>query len=271
MTAPQEAALGFVPRVDQAWLPRSACGPHCRPAGARTVATGTAVARVLGLAGVLLAALVLVPLLRRTGARTVCRGILAALGVELVWRGPAPRPGSLLVANHVSWLDVVALLAVTPVRLVAKHDVRAWPGVGALAALTGAIFVDRTRPKRLPATVAEIAAALRSGRSVAVFPEGTTFCGAERGRFRPAVFQAAVDAGAPVLPVTIRYGSPSASFIGDDTLWSSVRRVARLRGLTVTLIGSPALRPEPGADRRSLARAAQASAGLRSATFDLAA
>jgi 1-acyl-sn-glycerol-3-phosphate acyltransferase len=253
------------------WQPASGCGPHCRPGGDHLVGAATAVLRVAGLVGVLLSSLILVPLLRRGAARNVARGILAVLGVELVWRGPAPRPGSLLVANHVSWLDVVALLAVAPVRLVAKHDVRAWPAVGALAALTGSIFVDRSRPKALPATVAEVSAALRAGRSVAAFPEGTTFCGAERGRFRPAVFQAAVDAGAPVVPISIRYGSPAAAFVGDDTLWSSVRRVAALRGLTVTLVGSPALRPEPGADRRSLARAAQASAGLRAATFDLAA
>ncbi len=252
------------------WQPASSCGPQCRPAGAEAVRAGTVLVRLAALVGVLLSALVLVPLLRHAAARAVSRGILTALGVDLVWRGPAPRPGSLLVANHVSWLDVVALLAVTPVRLVAKHDVRAWPAVGALAARTGSIFVDRTRPKRLPATVAEVTAMLRSGRSVAVFPEGTTFCGAERGRFRPAVFQAAVDAGAPVVPVAIRYGSAHAAFVGADTLWSSVRRVAGLRGLTVTLVGSPALRPEPGADRRVLARAAQASAGLRSTGLDAA-
>ncbi len=263
--------MSLPPRVNSAWQPASACGPHCRPAGAQAVRAGTALVRLAALFGVLLSALLLVPLLRHAAARAVSRGILAVLGIRLVWRGPAPRPGSLLVANHVSWLDVVALLAVTPVRLVAKHDVRAWPAVGALAALTGSIFVDRSRPKRLPTTVAEVAAALRGGRSVAVFPEGTTFCGAERGRFRPAVFQAAVDAGAPVMPIAIRYSSPDAAFVGDDTLWSSVRRVAGLRGLTVTLVGSPALRPEPGADRRALARAAQASAGLRSTTFDLAA
>jgi 1-acyl-sn-glycerol-3-phosphate acyltransferase len=252
------------------------------------VRAGTTVLRLVALFGVLMSALVVVPLLRRPplggrgadgpragraagAARIVSRAILASLGVRLRWRGPAPRPGSLLVANHVSWLDVIALCAVTPVRLVAKHDVRGWPGVGPLAAAAGSIFLDRTRPKRLPATVAEVAAALRAGRSVAVFPEGTTFCGADRGHFRPAVFQAAVDAGAPVVPISIRYGHPAAAFVGDDTLWSSVRRVAAARRLTVTLVGSPALRPEPGADRRSLARAAQASAGPRSGTFDLAA
>lgn len=260
MSSRDELASGFPPRVKSAvWQPTSACGPQCRSAGAPAVRTGTALVRLAALFGVLLGALVLVPLLRRGAARMISRGILAALGVKLVCRGPVPRPGSLLVANHVSWLDVVALLAVTPVRLVAKHDVRGWPAVGVLATRAGSIFVDRTRPKRLPALVAEVAAALRAGRSVAVFPEGTTFCGAERGRFRPAVFQAAVDAGAPVVPIAIRYGSAAASFVGDDTLWSSVRRVAGLRGLTVTLIGSPALRPEPGADRRVLARAAYIS------------
>jgi 1-acyl-sn-glycerol-3-phosphate acyltransferase len=253
------------------WQPTSACGPHCRPGAERTVGAGTALLRMSALFGVLVWALVMAPFVRRGAARTVSRGILAALGVKLVWRGPTPRPGSLLVSNHVSWLDILALHAVAPVRLVAKHDVRGWPGIGALAVASGSIFVDRTRPKSLPVTVAEVAESLRAGRSVAVFPEGTTFCGAEAGRYRPALFQAAVDAGAPVVPLSIRYASPAAAFVGDDTLWSSVRRVAASRGLTVTLVGAPALLPEPGADRRSLARAAQASAGSPPGTFDLAA
>jgi len=99
------------------WQPSSACGPRCRPGGALIVRAGTALVRLAALIGVLLSALLVVPLLRRTAARTVSRGILAALGVELAWRGPVPRSGSLLVANHVSWLDAVALLAVTPARL----------------------------------------------------------------------------------------------------------------------------------------------------------
>jgi hypothetical protein len=62
--------------------------------------------------------------------------------------------------------------------------------------------------------------------------------------------------------VSISYDSTAAAFVGDDTLWSSVRRIAGLRELSVTLVGSPALRPAGGADRRMLARAAQASIGL---------
>jgi 1-acyl-sn-glycerol-3-phosphate acyltransferase len=210
---------------------------------------------------------------RARTVRALARALLAALGVRMGVRGRSPRPGSLLVANHVSWLDVVVLAAAAPARLVAKHEVRAWAGVGALAAAAGTIFVDRSRPKALPGTVAEVAAALRAGTTVAVFPEGTTYCGAAQGPFRPAMFQAAVDAGAPVVPLTVSYaagGRPTraTAFLGEDTLWTSVRRVCALRDVTVTLTGSPALHPVPGADRRALARAAQSSvrlAGLRRA------
>lgn len=243
------------------WQPASACGDGCRPGDAPRVTRVASALRVAGLAGVLLLGLVPAAVLGGAALRVLPRAILAVLGVRLVWRGPAPRPGSLMVANHVSWLDIVALLAVAPVRLVAKHDVRRWPGIGATAGRSGAIFIDRTRPTALPRTVGEVAAALRAGRSVAVFPEGTTYCGAESGPFRPALFQAAIDAGAPVAPISISYDSAEAAFLGADTLWESVRRVARARRLTVTLVAAPALRPESGAGRRALARAAQASLG----------
>jgi 1-acyl-sn-glycerol-3-phosphate acyltransferase len=214
---------------------------------------------MLILAVVLLGGFLLVPLLRGAALRTLARTVLAVLGVRLVRQGPAPRPGSLLAANHVSWLDILVLLAVAPVRLVAKGEVGGWPGIGVLAGLSGAIFIDRSRPRSLPGTVAEVAAALRSGRTVAAFPEGTTYCGAGQGRFRSALFQAAIDARAPVVPASIRYDSAAAAFIGDDNLWDSVRRVAALRSLTVTLVTAQALRPAADADRRGLARAAQSS------------
>jgi len=244
------------------WQPVSGCSGACRTGGDDAVGGGTALVRLVTLCAVLVMGLLVVPVLRGAAAPAVARGVLAALGVRLRRTGPLPRPGTLLVANHVSWLDIVALLAVTPVKLVAKCEVRAWPGIGALAAALGAIFVDRSRPRSLPVTVAAVAAQLRAGRSVAVFPEGTTFCGASRGRFRPAMFQAAIDAGAAVLPVSITYDSTAAAFVGDDLLWSSVRRIAGLRGLTVTLVGAPALRPALGADRRVLAGTAQSFLNL---------
>ena len=244
------------------WQPVSGCGPHCRDGADVPAARGLAALRLLALAGVLLGGCVVVPLMRGAALRALARTMLAAIGVRVERRGPTLRPGSLIVANHVSWLDILVLLATSPARLVAKGEVGGWPGIGRLAGLSGAIFLDRARPKELPRTVGEVTASLRAGRSVAVFPEGTTFCGVTQGRFRPAMFQAAIDAGAPVVPTSINYDSTAAAFIGDDTLWESVRRVAALRSLTVTLVTAPALRPAPEADRRALARAAQTSMGV---------
>jgi 1-acyl-sn-glycerol-3-phosphate acyltransferase len=244
------------------WQPASGCGDRCRVGGAGQRGPVAVVVRVMALAVVLLGGLLLAMLSSAT-LRVLSRAILAVLGVRLVWRGSEPRPGSLLVANHISWLDVIALTAIRQVRMVAKHDVRGWPGIGGMTARAGTIFIDRTRPRALPGTVAEVAAALRAGRSVVVFPEGTTYCGPESGRFRSALFQAAIDAGAPVVPVSVSYDSTEAAFVGEDTLGESIVRIARARGLTVTLAAAPALRPDPGADRRALARAAQSSLACR--------
>ena len=111
---------------------------------------------------------------------------------------------------------------------VAKSDVRAWPVIGLLAARGGTLFIDRDRLRRLPAPWPRSPTRLRDGQSVLVFPEGSTWCGRTQGRFYPASFQAAIDAGAPVRPVALRYrladGSPTtaAAFVGDDTLIASV-------------------------------------------------
>jgi 1-acyl-sn-glycerol-3-phosphate acyltransferase len=244
------------------WQPSSGCGNHCRDGAGTRAARGLATMRVVTLAGVLAGGLLLVPLLRGAALQRLARLMLAVLGIRLVRQGPAPRPGSLLAANHVSWLDILVLVAVAPVRLVAKGEVGSWPAIGSLAGFSGAIFINRSRPKELPVTVAEVAAALRSGRSVAAFPEGTTYCGSGQGRFRPALFQAAIDANAPVVPTSIGYDTSAAAFVGNDTLWDSVRRVAALRSVTVTLVTAPALRPAAGADRRTLARATQSSLGI---------
>ncbi|TWH66350.1 1-acyl-sn-glycerol-3-phosphate acyltransferase [Micromonospora olivasterospora] len=190
-------------------------------------------------------------------------------------RGRLPRRRALVVANHLSWLDILAVLAVAPARMLAKREVRDWPLIGLLAAAAGALFVDRARPRALPATVARVAAALRAGHPVAVFPEGTTWCGVlpgcrPGGGFRPAVFQAAVDAGAPVVPVRIGYRLAGAApdpttapgFLGDESLGRSVWRVLGARGLTAEVTVAAALHPGAGADRRLLARAAEAAVRL---------
>ncbi|WP_199836279.1 lysophospholipid acyltransferase family protein, partial [Streptomyces sp. NRRL F-4489] len=173
------------------------------------------------------------------------------------------HPGTLIVANHISWLDIPALLAVEPLTLLAKREVGGWPLAGGLARRAGTHFIDRTSPRQLPHTVSELAGILASGRSVAVFPQATTWCTPGRGAFRRATFQAALDAGAPVRPVTLAYtqlGRPTtvAAFCGEDTFAASLRRVATARGLAVRVTVHPALPTAGrGLDRRTLAAAAE--------------
>ncbi|MGW7050921.1 lysophospholipid acyltransferase family protein [Streptomyces sp. NPDC054887] len=253
------------------WAVDAGCRPHCAAHAAPAVPAARAVRRCVRLAGAVARAvscgerLAEPPVLRERA-----RSMLAALGTTLAADpGPlsVPRgdggPGTLVVANHVSWLDVVAVLAVEPVTLLAKREIGQWPVVGTLARRVGTRFVDREKPRELPHVVDDVARLLRSGRSVLVFPQATTWCSAPGGRFRRAVFQAALDAGAPVRPVTIAYeqaGAPStvAAFLGDEDFATSLRRVAGASGLTVRITPRP---PLPHTDRRSLAAAARAAVG----------
>lgn len=168
--------------------------------------------------------------------------------------------GTLVVANHVSWLDIVGLLAVEPVSMLAKREVASWPWLGRLARDSGTLFVDRWALRALPELVATIATRLRQGHTVAVFPEATTWCSAPGGRFRHAVFQAALDAEAPVRPVTLEYlqdGEPStvAAFVGEDSLARSLRRVCGARELKLRVRAHRLLEPE--GDRAELAARAR--------------
>ncbi|MEU8155791.1 lysophospholipid acyltransferase family protein [Micromonospora sp. NPDC048986] len=267
------------------WRPSSGCDDDCLPAAGEvpTVPVARRVLRLVAALGMLLAGIpvvVLLPVLptreRRVLVSGWARATARAFGVRLVVRGRLPRRRALLVANHVSWLDILAVLAVAPTRMVAKREVRAWPVVGLLAAAAGTVFVDRARPRALPRTVARVADALRAGRSVAVFPEGTTWCARNGatdcrpgGGFRPATFQAAIDTGSPVVPLRLTYrcaatGSTTtaAAFLGADTLLRSVARVVAARELVVSVTIAAALHPARDADRRLLARAAESAVHL---------
>lgn len=251
------------------WAPRSPCTPGCLPPdGGPRAGRLRIAARFAGLVTVLLVAVVVAPRLaaqRRDGWLRACsRAALRAAGVELRVTGGDRWGGALVVANHQSWLDVLALDAVAPVRMLAKREVRDWPLIGRLAECTGALFVDRAGLHALPATVAATAHALRAGNAVGVFPEGTTWCGRAAGPFHRAAFQAAIDAGAPVRPVAVAFrmadGTPAgaATFVGEQTLLESMIRIVALPRLRCEVTVLPAV---TGADRRELAARAGAVVG----------
>ncbi|MFB7664859.1 lysophospholipid acyltransferase family protein [Kitasatospora sp. NPDC056138] len=272
------------------WLPCAPCTPEsCVSPPGPVVGVWRRLLRGAGCASVLVVGVALAPVVRgrgrAVGERLVscwARTLVASLGIRLrpthgppdgpthgAAHGPTGGPthggGVLLVANHVSWLDILLIAAVLPGRMLAKTELRGWPLLGPLAAWGGTIFIDRDRLRALPGTVEEIAAALRRGERVVVFPEGSTWCGRNGGRFRPALFQAAVEAGAAVQPVAVRYrladGSPTTTpaFVGEDGLLSSLRRVVAVRGLAADVLPLALIPAGRYPTRRSLARAAQAA------------
>jgi len=133
-------------------------------------------------------------------------GLMRVFGYRMHRRG-TPLPGAvLLVANHVSWIDIVALHSQRMVGFVAKREIAGWPVVGWLAARGETIFHQRGSTESLGGVLDEMVERLRDGRPVAVFPEGRTRGGDRVGPFHARIFQAAVDADVAVQPVALRYG-----------------------------------------------------------------
>ncbi|MES2718518.1 MAG: lysophospholipid acyltransferase family protein [Pseudomonadota bacterium] len=186
-------------------------------------------------------------------------GLLRAVGVGLQVRG-MPRPGAtLLVANHVSWLDIAALHAAVPqARFVSKADVRHWPLLGWLVAGAGTLFIERERKRDALRVVHAMADALRAGETVAVFPEGTTGAGPTLLPFHANLLQAAIATGTPIQPAVLRFAdahqrfSPAVEFVGETTLLQSLWRVASARGLVAHVDLLPP-QASTHADRRALA------------------
>lgn len=182
------------------------------------------------------------------------------LGLALHVRGTAPRPGAtLVVANHVSFLDIAAIHAAIPqARFVSKADVLAWPLLGWLIRNAGTLFIERERKRDALRVVHAMAESLQRGETVAVFPEGTTGAGDVPLPFHANLLQAAIATGTPVQPVVLRYAAPgehvatAAQFLGETTLLQAVWRMASARGLAVHVEILPPV-ATAHADRRALA------------------
>lgn len=257
-------------------MPASPCGDGCLTSDDPVVGFPRRVLRFAAAISVVLAALASAPLLlvapgRERLLQLIFRGMLRAFGVRLDIRGggdfltaPAGR-GALVVNNHISWLDIVAINAMRPMRALAKKEIAGWPVLGGLVRRGGSIFLDRERLTTLPATMASLADALRTGSLVSVTPEGTTWCGLASGRFTTATFQAAIDGGVPVRPIALRYRladgreTSRPAFIGPESLIASLRRVAALRGLVLEIHICPEIAPGRAETRRELAALAESA------------
>jgi 1-acyl-sn-glycerol-3-phosphate acyltransferase len=188
------------------------------------------------------------------------RSLLDILCIRVTVRG-RPAPGQrILVANHISWLDIHILGAHEPTRFVSKAEVRDWPLAGWFADAVGTFYLKRGAggTKQLSH---ELRGFVESGGLCTFFPEGTTTTGENTLRFQPRLFAVAIETGHPVQPIAFRYGRTAdgrdiAPFVGDDDLLSHLLRVMREPGIEAEITYCDPIPPQ-GLDRSALARAAQ--------------
>ncbi len=192
------------------------------------------------------------------------RQLLAILNIAILIEGELPahgKCGSLIVANHVSWLDIIVLNAIHPSRFIAKSEVNDWPIIGWLCRRCGTVFIERASRRNTAMVNRRISLLLEQDVSIGLFPEGTTTDGKQVGPFYSALIQPAIDARIPLLPMALRYqnqnGEPefAAAFVGDMTLAHSIWNILRCTQQNAFVVFTPALMAE-NSNRRVLARAA---------------
>jgi len=194
-----------------------------------------------------------------------CRQLLQMLGVEahVHWRHEGGLPGNvLIVANHISWLDIFVLNALQPARFIAKADLRRLPLVGRLVENAGTLFIERERRRDTHTVNRQTVEALARGDLVAVFPEGTTSDGTGLLKFHSSLLQSIVDAEGHMQPVAIRYRTPgdrhcaAPAYVGELSLLDSFWRVTGERTIRAELHVMPPV-PARARHRRDLSRAAE--------------
>lgn len=189
------------------------------------------------------------------------------LGLQIVVEGNTNASG-LIVANHVSWKDIPVLNAVRPLSLIAKREVGSWPLFGSLARLQGTIFVNRESKRSILPSLLVIQRRLRSGETLVLFPEATTYSGKAVKPFKSSFLAAAVRTDTPVIPVTIVYQSqhglpltlrqrPSIAWYGDGDLAPHLWGFLIGGPVLVKLVFHEAMKPNSFANRKELAAAAE--------------
>jgi 1-acyl-sn-glycerol-3-phosphate acyltransferase len=186
--------------------------------------------------------------------------ILDILCVRLETQPSDAPAGSLIVSNHVSWLDIFVINGLRPAAFIAKAEIRSWPFIGWLGARNDTVFLRRGSRGHAKVVNAEIDALLNAGIDVAIFPEGTTTDGTHLLSFHAALLQPAIETGHPVLPLALSYRdtqgnlSLAPSFAGDTTLIQCFSAIFACRTLTARLQPAPAIDTR-GQTRRELSQA----------------
>lgn len=180
---------------------------------------------------------------------------------------PPPEGAALLIANHVSWLDVYVLSCVRATIFVAKSELRTWPLLGWLVAGVGTIFIERGNRRAIQQVSADMQERFDQGLLVGLFPEGTTSDGLDLLPFHAGLFESALRTGVAVQPVALRYlhkgqRSDFAAYVGEQTLMGNAWQVLGDGGVDVDVVYLPLVSTTDGGP------AAESRHTLAAAVFD---
>jgi 1-acyl-sn-glycerol-3-phosphate acyltransferase len=192
------------------------------------------------------------------------RKLLLILNIKVDCSGPGIPPGrhAVLAANHVSWLDVIVINSLFPSCFVAKQEVSRWPFIGWLCKRCGTVFLSRGLRRDAHRANREIQHLLSGGVRIAIFPEGTSSEGYQVLPFHAALFQPAIEAGAQVVPLALRYFDPAGAinpalaYSGDLSFVASLWKVLCTPASVACCVASAPL-PSAGKERRQLAQQAR--------------
>ncbi len=163
------------------------------------------------------------------------------LNLNIHVKGEVAADSTILVANHISWLDIVAIAAVTPVTFVSKLDLKHWPIVGVLAKFSGTVFIKRGSLFSMHETLNNLVNVLNLGRKTIFFPEGTTTTGVGVNKFHSGLFETAYTANCAVQPIAIRYFREGkadrdiAPYVDDDHFLMHLWRLLVERKISLQL------------------------------------
>jgi len=210
------------------------------------------------------------------------RWLMAACGTrveEIVAPGAQPLSamrgrhgageGRMLLANHVSWLDIFAIDSLAPASFVAKAEIARWPLAGTLVARAGTVFLERGRRHAVHGVIQQMTQRLQQGHRAAVFPEGTTSDGQRLLPFHGNLVQAAINASAPLVPVAVRYLDPDGEpghavmYVGDTTFMQSLWQITGHPGLIAQIHVLAPIEAGPGVTRQEIARQARLAISAR--------
>lgn len=195
--------------------------------------------------------------------------LLSLCGIQVKVLGhPPARGGGLLIANHVSWIDIFVLASVRGTIFVGKSELRSWPVLGWLIAGVGTVFIERGSRRAVHHVGQAMRERFERGQLIGLFPEGTTSEGLDVLPFHTALFEPARLARVEVRPVALRYmqhgrRSTLPAYVGDESLLENAWRVLGSGGLAVEVAYLPPVEQDTDGEDHRHAMAAKVREAIR--------